>query len=673
MPRRWLTFVRTTPEGRLVRWISALITAPFLLAALLGGAEPVATAAQACTPAVLTQSVVLRAEQGRTSGLRVTLRPATSARPTNQLRQFRVVRTDNATVEINGVQQAVPSTYVLAATPSAFTFDLHRIAANQPFQAFFVVTDSCGDFSSFVGSGASGGDLPPATPTVAPAPIGPQPTVPATPTPPSQPGLHSGFVTRAGTQFSLLGQPFRFVGANMYNAAGDPAVYQCGPWMSQPESELDQWFARARADFGGRVVRFWAYQRYTNGGTDWRGLDRVMRLANKHDLKVLPVLENHWAECTFGGIRDASWYGGGYQQPDSGYALSYQEYVRRVVTRYRDERAIFGWSLMNEAEGKTAGGADAAEALYTFARDMSALVKSLDSNHMVTLGVIGGGQPGVHGANFERLHGLPTIDFSEYHDYGANDEVLPGAPVTLTAPVQTAIYQQDSAWAWAQRDYVTNQARTWQTVTWTLPAGAAQPLNRIGIIVGGTYTGAAYLDEIQVGGRRFDFEDGTTQGWQIQSSTATIAPSTEQRVAGSRSLRIAFTQPTGETLLWVPALPSDGPGTTVSITMLVDTPGTPLPYNTMAVAMHKSREWLNKPLLIGEAGMTACGSWSGSQQESGASRATKLDAKMRAYFANGGSGYLIWAWEPDNSCNYAFGPGDPLNGVLKQLAATLTP
>ena len=468
------------------------------------------------------------------------------------------------------------------------------------------------------------------------------------------------------------GEPFRFVGANMYNAAGDPAIYQCGPWMSNPDVELDAWFARARADFGARVIRFWAYQRYTAGGTDWRGLDRVMRLANKHGLKVIPVLENHWPDCSFGGQKLDAWYAGGYQQPYGEYPLSYREYTRRVVERYRNEPAIFGWMLMNEAEGKTAGGADAAEALYTFTRDMSAYVKEIDPNHLLTLGTIGGGQPGVHGTNFERLYGLPTIDFADYHDYGHNDAPLPGAPLTVQSPLQTAIYRQDGTWAWGQADYQANRARTWETLTWTLPSGA-QPTQRIGLIIHGTYRGTAYLDEIRIGGRLFDFEDGTTQGWQSQSSGVALAPSTDQHAGGARSLRLTFDQANGQALIWVPAAPGDGPGTTVSVRIYVDAAGTPTPHNTLASAMYKARTWLNKPLIVGEAGMTACGSWDGSQAETGASRAAKLDAKMAAFFGNGGAGYLVWAWEPDNSCNYAFGPGDPLNGVLHRIAATLTP
>jgi hypothetical protein len=62
--------------------------------------------------------------------------------------------------------------------------------------------------------------------------------------------------------------------------------------------------------------------------------------------------------------------------------------------------------------------------------------------------------------------------------------------------------------------------------------------------------------------------------------------------------------------------------------------------------------------------MTACGSWDGSQAETAASRASKFDEKLGAYFTDAGAGYLVWAWEPNSSCNYAFGPGDLLNGVL---------
>jgi hypothetical protein len=92
------------------------------------------------------------------------------------------------------------------------------------------------------------------------API-PSPTAGPTPTPGPAP---TGFATRSGTQFLLNGQPFHFVGANRYQAA------------TMSDSALDQMFQALSSQAGGKVLRFWAFQSYTSGGTDWSGIDRVV-------------------------------------------------------------------------------------------------------------------------------------------------------------------------------------------------------------------------------------------------------------------------------------------------------------------------------------------------------------------------------------------------------------
>jgi hypothetical protein len=476
----------------------------------------------------------------------------------------------------------------------------------------------------------------------------------------------AGFVARNGPNFELDGAPFRFVGANMYNAAGDPNIYECGPYMQTPDEELDDWFGRFKRDSGGRVIRFWAYQSYTKGGTDWRALDRVMRLANKHGLKVIPVLENQWVECSEGGYKYDTWYSGGYLKPYGGYPLSYKEYVQRVVERYKNEPAVAAWMLMNEAESKTNTGAENAEALYTFTRDMSAFVKSLDQNHLVTLGSMGTGQPGVSGSNYQRLYSLPALDFMEFHDYNANDEAMPGAPAK--APLNTTIFTQDYGWNWRDVGYRQDKARAWETFSAKLPEitvpTGEQPFKRIGINVYGDLVGDVYIDEVRIGSRVYGFEDGTTQGFQ-SSSNVQLSNASSTAYAGSRSLKLAVSKPGGEQV-WVPATSADVPGTEITVLMYVDTDacGT----DTLVAAMCTSKE-LNKPILVGEAGMTACGSYNGSQPETPKSRATKFDAKIGAFFKEGGAGYLIWAWDPKSSCSTDFTSGDPLNAILAKYAA----
>jgi pimeloyl-ACP methyl ester carboxylesterase len=477
----------------------------------------------------------------------------------------------------------------------------------------------------------------------------------------------AAFVDRSGSQFTLGGAPFRFVGVNVYNAAGDPSIYSCGPWMENPDVELQQWFHRIKVETGATVVRFWAFQAYTAGGTDWRALDRVMTVARKEGLKVLPVLENQWDACTEGGVKDASWYGAAYQRK-YGYPLSFRDYVRKVVERYREHPAVFAWMLMNEAESATSDGRESVDSLYGFARDMSAFVSALDTNHLVTLGVSGGpNKPGASGGNYGALHALPTIDFLSYHDYGLEDAALPGLPLDLASPLIASVFVQDKNWRWFDGGYTQLKSQAWQTLSTTVPEGA-QPYQRLGLNFVSEFTGDVYVDQVRVGEQLYDFSDGTTGGWE------TVAPFSLENVFapggnGYRVLRLSVA-PTHGTPLWM-TLPQDvQPETPVSLRIYADGPGTMNLSDSLAAALQSSQS-LDKPLLVDESGMATCEPQPGRSLESAASRAAKFDAKLSSFFAHGGDGYLVWTWNPDSSCGFDFTSGDPLNAVLARHAADL--
>ena len=55
---------------------------------------------------------------------------------------------------------------------------------------------------------------------------------------------------------------------------------------------------------------------------------------------------------------------------------------------------------------------------------MASLVKSIDRNHLLSLGTIGSGQCGATGDEYKELHSVPGIDLCEYHDYQSG--ALPG-------------------------------------------------------------------------------------------------------------------------------------------------------------------------------------------------------------------------------------------------------
>lgn len=268
---------------------------------------------------------------------------------------------------------------------------------------------------------------------------------------PESPG--EGFVYAHNGELYLDGEEYRFLGVNAFGAANDENIYICGPQAEhgeEPEEYLRSMFSIFR-EKGINALRFWAFQGYAHSGNeelDFTALDRIFRIANEYGIKVIPVLENQWDHCPAWNVRNeegevirtvpgsfykqSDWYESGYEEPYGGYVLSFPDYARAVVSRYKDEPAILMWQLLNEAESKPCGQRErcnstpeSAASLLSFTRRMSAFIKSIDDKHLVNLGTMGTGQPGTADENFIALHSLDTIDIVEAHDY-EGDEPLPG-------------------------------------------------------------------------------------------------------------------------------------------------------------------------------------------------------------------------------------------------------
>jgi mannan endo-1,4-beta-mannosidase len=210
----------------------------------------------------------------------------------------------------------------------------------------------------------------------------------------------SPFVTVRRDQLFHAGEPFRFVGVNCYRL------------IERPE-RADDIFATLRGH-GVRVVRFWAFP---NRNRDFAGLDRLVAAAKRHDVLLLPVLENHWPDCNGDrAVKSRDWYAAGWRE-------SYAAHLRAIGARYRDEPQIFGWQLVNEPEIYPDTDENFA-VLQRFATDAARELKHADPNHIISLGLLGLGQPSTTGPRFRRLHG--GQDVVTAHDYGYIYEALPG-------------------------------------------------------------------------------------------------------------------------------------------------------------------------------------------------------------------------------------------------------
>jgi mannan endo-1,4-beta-mannosidase len=255
-------------------------------------------------------------------------------------------------------------------------------------------------------------------------------------------GSSGDFVEEDGRGFTVGGEPFRFVGYNLYDAAASDR-YACRPSSRIAPEDLEEQFRWLHDEAGVTVVRFWAYQTYTDGGRDFSAVDRVVDAARATGIRLIPVLEDGPGDCSTGeaGVPlseadDGHWFSSGYREPYGSAELSYRDYARVVAEHYRDEPTILAWMLVNEAETSERD-PQGRSVLVSFAGDVAGLVHSVDPHHLVTLGTQGNGAPGGSGADFRDVYNQADLDFAEVHDwgrYGSDDEAMPGAAADGALP-----------------------------------------------------------------------------------------------------------------------------------------------------------------------------------------------------------------------------------------------
>ena len=259
-------------------------------------------------------------------------------------------------------------------------------------------------------------------------------------------------ITASGTNLQLGGVPTKFAGFNAWQLATDWGVnYGCGA-MDAP-AQIDAFFASLRPN---SIVRFAAFQgtMATNVHThqlDWQPLDDVFYAAARYHVYLIPVISDQSATCDGDHWQDPAWYSGGFRDvynsadnsDDFGLnPLSYWDYMNTLVSRYADSPALGMWEPMSEAEGSECaagfeesdecGGhvtcpneAASASALEYFFTTVGGQIHALDPEHLVEAGLIGGGQCGTSGADYQSVGASPGIDVLSIHDY-SGATLLPG-------------------------------------------------------------------------------------------------------------------------------------------------------------------------------------------------------------------------------------------------------
>ncbi|PSN72574.1 glycoside hydrolase [Corynespora cassiicola Philippines] len=261
----------------------------------------------------------------------------------------------------------------------------------------------------------------------------------------------AGFVTTDGTKFVLDGKDFYFAGSNAYyfpfndqaadvekglTAAKEAGLNVFRTWGFNDRNRTT--IPGGLPQYGGEgagpspnVLQWWE-----NGESEinLEPFDKVVAAAEKTGMKLIVALTNNWAD--YGGM-DVYTVQLGFQYHDDFYReetikTAFKRYVKAIVERYADSPAIMAWELGNEPRCGADGTRNlprsdncTPETIFEWIEEMSAFVKSVDSQHLVTWGGEGGFNRessdgfynGYDGGDFDKELTLDNIDFGTFHTY----------------------------------------------------------------------------------------------------------------------------------------------------------------------------------------------------------------------------------------------------------------
>ncbi|KAG2712426.1 hypothetical protein I3760_04G125100 [Carya illinoinensis] len=254
------------------------------------------------------------------------------------------------------------------------------------------------------------------------------------------------FVERNGTQFMLDGRAFYVNGWNSYWLM-DRAVED----YSRPRIRA---MLQAGAKMGLTVCRTWAFNDGAYNALQispgrfneqvFQALDHVIAEARQHGIRLLLSLVNN-LQAYGGKTQYVKWAweeGIGLSASNDSFFFDpsirnyFKNYIKTILTRrnsitgieYRNDPTIFAWELINEPRCMTDTSGDT---LQDWIEEMSTFVKSIDKNHLLTVGLEGFYGPETPksltmnpeewasrlGSDFIRNSKISYIDFASVHIY----------------------------------------------------------------------------------------------------------------------------------------------------------------------------------------------------------------------------------------------------------------
>jgi endo-1,4-beta-mannosidase len=211
------------------------------------------------------------------------------------------------------------------------------------------------------------------------------------------------FIFIKNGKFFLNNKEFKFIGTNVYEIANlDTSV---------TNKIIDDAY-----NFGFKVLRFWLFQNKPVSEIIAK-LNEICHYVNPLKLKLIICLADKWGYLQNYKI-SCKWY-------EYGYKKHYLNYVKTITNEFKHRNEIMLWELINEPI------TNSFEVFYNFADNVSYEIKSVNQNHLISLGTVGGvgDKFGSYYSvfnknNFRKLFLLNTLDAVSLHDYSYDSGIF---------------------------------------------------------------------------------------------------------------------------------------------------------------------------------------------------------------------------------------------------------
>jgi mannan endo-1,4-beta-mannosidase len=261
------------------------------------------------------------------------------------------------------------------------------------------------------------------------------------------------FVMRKGSHFEIAGKPYYYIGTNFWYGAIIASKGEGGD-RKRLAKELDflksKGIDNLRIMVGGdgpngvptRIEPTLQVQPGVYNDTIFDGLDFLLKEMSKRKMYAVLFLNNSW-EWSGGYSQYLNWAGYGpfpllsidgwnlFSKYVAQYAECqpchemFKKHIQNVITRtnrytgkkYIDDPAIMAWQIGNEPRVFKK---EAKPAFISWLKDASAYIKSIDPNHLLSIG--SEGEMGSEGdiALWETIHTDPNIDYTTIHIWPDN-------------------------------------------------------------------------------------------------------------------------------------------------------------------------------------------------------------------------------------------------------------